>query len=392
MPGGPGRCGDTLRPAADPGLTAREQTDYAEGRHFSGDQLSELFSDILPSLEKRLPVRARTRSLPQMVQEPPRILLDVHREGDALTVLPTLVYGQPPLARVDAERLVHLQGPLPKRNEAAERRLVRQLRQTMRLAPGHKAQYTGAEAVRVAARLKSWRGEIRGNGHASFELAPALVPQGRLDFENFEMWFESGPPESGGAARRVDGATVLRAWQDGETLVPLSGGGWAPLPREWLDLYGHRVADLMAARAAGGTLPQFALPDLARLCESLEQPAPPEFDALRALVEDFSGIPDASLPHDTPATLRSYQRSGVNWLVFLREAGLGAMLADDMGLGKTLPRTAAQPRPRGRHYPDNVRHSSTGQRTPGAAELGHGGAGRGAEHQESRQPGSAGGV
>ncbi|MDE0205811.1 MAG: SNF2-related protein, partial [Candidatus Tectomicrobia bacterium] len=208
--------------------------------------------------------------------------------------------------------------------------------QTMRLAPGHKAQYTGAEAVRVAARLKSWRGEIRGNGHASFELAPALVPQGRLDFENFEMWFESGPPVSGGTARRVDGATVLRAWQNGETLVPLSGGGWAPLPREWLDLYGHRVADLMAARAAGGTLPQFALPDLARLCESLEQPAPPEFDALRALVEDFSGIPDASLPHDTPATLRSYQRSGVNWLVFLREAGLGAMLADDMGLGKTL--------------------------------------------------------
>ena len=330
------RCGDTLRPASDPGLTAREQTDYAEGRHFSSDQLSELFSDILPSLEKRLPVRARTRSLPQVVQEPPRILLDVHREGDALTVLPTLVYGRPPLARVDAERLVHLQGPLPKRNEAAERRLVRQLRQTMRLAPGHKAQYTGAEAVRVAARLKSWRGEIRGNGHASFELAPALVPQGRLDFENFEMWFESGPPASGGATRRVDGATVLRAWQNGETLVPLSGGGWAPLPREWLDLYGHRVADLMAARAAGGTLPQFALPDLARLCESLEQPAPPEFDALRALVEGFSGIPDASLPHDTPATLRSYQRSGVNWLVFLREAGLGAMLADDMGLGKTL--------------------------------------------------------
>ena len=170
-------------PPPTPASPLANRLDYSEGRHFSSDQLSELFSDILPSLEKRLPVRVRTRRLPQVVQEPPRILLDVHREGDALTVLPTLVYGRPPLARVDADRLVHLQGALPKRNEGAEQRLVRQLRQTMRLAPGHKAQYTGTAAVRVAARLKSWRGEIRGDGHTAFELAPPLVPQGRLDFD-----------------------------------------------------------------------------------------------------------------------------------------------------------------------------------------------------------------
>ena len=330
------RCGDTLQPAADPGLTARELADFAEGRHFTTDQLTELFSDILPSLEKRLPVEMRTQRLPQVVQEPPRIVLEVEREGDSLTVLPTLVYGRPAMARVDADRLVHLQGPLPKRNERAEERLVRQLRQAMKLIPGHRAQYTGAAAVRVAARLKKWRGEIRGDGHTAFELAPPLVPQGRLDFENFELWFESGPPASGGPARRVDASTVLRAWQGGESLVSLSDGGWAPLPREWLDQYGPQVADLLAARNANGALPQFALPDLARLCESLEQPPPPEFDALRTLVEDFSGIPDASLPDDLPATLRSYQRSGINWLVFIREAGLGGMLADDMGLGKTL--------------------------------------------------------
>jgi non-specific serine/threonine protein kinase len=36
------------------------------------------------------------------------------------------------------------------------------------------------------------------------------------------------------------------------------------------------------------------------------------------------------------ATLRSYQRTGVQWLSLLTELGLGACLADDMGLGKTL--------------------------------------------------------
>ena len=35
-------------------------------------------------------------------------------------------------------------------------------------------------------------------------------------------------------------------------------------------------------------------------------------------------------------TLRPYQQTGVNWLMFLSELGLGACLADDMGLGKTI--------------------------------------------------------
>jgi SNF2 family DNA or RNA helicase len=34
--------------------------------------------------------------------------------------------------------------------------------------------------------------------------------------------------------------------------------------------------------------------------------------------------------------LRGYQQDGVDWLSFLRDAELGAVLADDMGLGKTL--------------------------------------------------------
>ena len=39
---------------------------------------------------------------------------------------------------------------------------------------------------------------------------------------------------------------------------------------------------------------------------------------------------------DLKATLRPYQREGVNWLWFMTELGLGACLADDMGLGKTV--------------------------------------------------------
>ena len=48
-----------------------------------------------------------------------------------------------------------------------------------------------------------------------------------------------------------------------------------------------------------------------------------------------------NLQHATPgadfkAILRGYQETGVNWLWFLANLGLGACLADDMGLGKTV--------------------------------------------------------
>ena len=53
--------------------------------------------------------------------------------------------------------------------------------------------------------------------------------------------------------------------------------------------FGHRVADLLAARAASGSLPRYALLDLAHLCDDLEQPRPPEFTSLQALLEEYLG-------------------------------------------------------------------------------------------------------
>jgi SNF2 family DNA or RNA helicase len=78
------------------------------------------------------------------------------------------------------------------------------------------------------------------------------------------------------------------------------------------------------------------LPDLARLCDELDQPPPLALEGLRPLLDADGQLAEATLPEDLTASLRSYQRRGINWLCALREAGLGALLADDMGLGKTL--------------------------------------------------------
>ncbi len=61
--------------------------------------------------------------------------------------------------------------------------------------------------------------------------------------------------------------------------------------------------------------------------------------ALRNMVQQLSGraeLSEVPMPASVQASLRPYQQQGVNWLQFLREHGLGGILADDMGLGKTL--------------------------------------------------------
>ncbi|MBT3472089.1 MAG: DEAD/DEAH box helicase [Gammaproteobacteria bacterium] len=53
-------------------------------------------------------------------------------------------------------------------------------------------------------------------------------------------------------------------------------------------------------------------------------------------LRDFNGIEVAAPPQQFHAELRDYQQTGLSWLQFLREMGLGGVLADDMGLGKTV--------------------------------------------------------
>ncbi|HSD82304.1 MAG TPA: DEAD/DEAH box helicase, partial [Anaerolineae bacterium] len=58
-------------------------------------------------------------------------------------------------------------------------------------------------------------------------------------------------------------------------------------------------------------------------------------DLLKQLAGGAKMQPVAT-PIDFHGTLRHYQSTGLAWLAFLRQWGLGACLADDMGLGKTI--------------------------------------------------------
>ena len=56
----------------------------------------------------------------------------------------------------------------------------------------------------------------------------------------------------------------------------------------------------------------------------------------RQRLKSFTNISETAIPKEITATLRHYQKEGLNWLNFLDEMQWGGILADDMGLGKTL--------------------------------------------------------
>jgi hypothetical protein len=278
-----------------------------------------------------MPVHVESKRLPTAQRAAPRIALETARAGDGLSVLATLVYGDPPCARVDAGRLVALEGGVPLRDLEAEERLTRDLRSRLGLVPGHRVILEPAAAIAFAERLPGSGFEPNGDAHHAFRSAHGLEPDLSLAGDSFTLRFRV-PGE--GADSEADPARVLRAFQRGEPLVPLLGGGYAPLPADWLARYGAVLGDLMAARDPKGKLPTAALPDLARLAAMLDQPPPPGFERLASLLE--GDRPRVAQPEDLRAELRPYQEEGFRWLTGLGRLGLGGLLADDMGLGKTL--------------------------------------------------------
>jgi superfamily II DNA or RNA helicase len=331
-------CGDTLQPVKpESGLTARELEEFTDGKVFGPDTLADLVTEILPELQRRTHVVIKTKRLPRTTVDEVGVMLDVSREGDVLIVLPALVYGDPPIARVDGDRLTVLGDFVPERDKAAERQARRRLQHQLKLSCGHAMRFEGEEAIEFAARLQEWEGgSVRGAAHETFYLAPPLEAMLDIDDDTFDLAFFADDPEDDDLHRRADSAGVLDAWQRGLTVAPLSDGGFAPLPMDWMNRFGPILMDLLAARQDDGSTPRCMVPDLARLCDALDQPRPQASGMVERLLDGFDGIPPATLPADLKAELRDYQTLGVNWLALMRDTGFGAMLADDMGLGKTL--------------------------------------------------------
>jgi superfamily II DNA or RNA helicase len=322
-------CGRTLKAVREPALTSKERAAF---RPYSPTEFHFFASEVLPSLESKMIVHIETKRLPRVAQHDLRAVLHLQAETPRrLSVYPSIVYGNPPVAEVRGQELVMLDDAhVPERDQAGEDTLRKKLHQDLQLQVGRQSIFEDESALLFISKIKGW--ECTGNGLAAFTVQGELSADVAWEQESFHLGFKV----PGGRAQ-VESEKVLEAWRENRSFVQLEGGGWASLPHDWMLKYADRVAAMLSARGhEKNPLPRHFLPDLAELCaeEGVDIP-----ERVKSLVKRLAGeekIPRAALPTDLKASLRPYQRTGVDWLLFLKEAGLGALLADDMGLGKTL--------------------------------------------------------
>ena len=329
-----GRSGLHLHPLAATAFFGERWEQLPLRKVIPASELGTFVTRTLPTLEGDLILDVRASRLPRTGKAlDPRIHFELLHGDGSLTVLPVLVYGDPPVARIDGRTLVHLGGPVPLRNESKERALLDELR-SIDLLVGHKTTARGHEASKLMGKLSEWDA---GGGRTLGEVLAAreLIAHVSLVGSALDLSFTFDNDDSK-APTRASAEGVLRAWQDGLDFVPLLDGGWAPLPVNWLERFGKQIADLLAARDLDKRVSKAALPALAELAAALDLPPPPEIASLRPLLENFDELPALALPDGLIAELRHYQELGVRWLAFLRDTELGGILADDMGLGKTL--------------------------------------------------------
>ena len=249
------RCQGKLRPIGRGDLTAAQRNALTRGIQYSVDEVRKLVAEALPALRERIPVLVRTRRLPKTLDDKPRLVIENDDKGDMLVVCATIVYGDPPTARVERGEMEVFGDVVPIRNRRAEDRLIREAGEQLGLAVGLERNFTGENAVRFVERARSARTSWQGDAWSRFQRTGPITPKVEIDGTHLEL-------DLGGA----DPMRFFDAWLSGARLVRVNDG-WAPLPDDWLERYGHLVADLLAARDSKGEVPRHALFDLARLAD-----------------------------------------------------------------------------------------------------------------------------
>ncbi|MNK41369.1 ATP-dependent helicase HepA [compost metagenome] len=119
--------------------------------------------------------------------------------------------------------------------------------------------------------------------------------------------------------------------------VPLDDGTMGILPDEWLKKFeGYFGAGEISEEAL--RTPNINYSAVEELYEEalLSIDAKERLQLYRSKLASFEHIDETEVPATLNATLRGYQKEGLNWLNFLDTFNFGGCLADDMGLGKTI--------------------------------------------------------
>lgn len=130
---------------------------------------------------------------------------------------------------------------------------------------------------------------------------------------------------------------VHRALRNKTKFIQLDDGTQGILPDEWISKITKyfQVGDIDEELLK---IPKINFTEISDLFEKevISKEVQAEITSYSKQFSILKKAPEVSVPTELKATLRDYQREGLNWLGLLDRLNFGGCLADDMGLGKTV--------------------------------------------------------
>ncbi|HSH66766.1 MAG TPA: SNF2-related protein, partial [Bacteroidia bacterium] len=137
--------------------------------------------------------------------------------------------------------------------------------------------------------------------------------------------------------QEVSLSQLQKAVKNKNKYVQLDDGTLGILPAEWISKFARyfRAGEVIEELIR---IPKSNFSEMNELFgkEVLSKEVEQELAFYEKTLSAVQDIPDVPVPEELNATLRDYQKQGLNWLNLLDDFNFGACLADDMGLGKTI--------------------------------------------------------
>jgi non-specific serine/threonine protein kinase len=281
---------------------------------------------------------------------PVQFRLYMYEQGESLHLKPAFVYGNIEARMGDAVELIEARNgnvEIIRRDTVRETEfcnMLQALHENMLFSMREKQFYIHSKNVLKSSwspnfneKMQEWDVALFGYDNLKNLKVNRNVPEARISISSNIDWFETTLNIAFGE-QTVTIADVKKALARKENFVKLPDGTIGILPEQMLQKFtlltkmGEVDGNKLKVKKIHFSILDELLTEVDE--ESLQEELEAKKETLDRIIDnDYTNI---QAPEQLKSILRPYQLAGFQWLMFLKEAGWGGILADDMGLGKTV--------------------------------------------------------
>jgi SNF2 family DNA or RNA helicase len=311
---------------------------------------NKTLEDKLVEWRKVLDIRFAPDLMEEVTDIPAQFRIYLYEQAESLHLKPTFLYNGIEAKLGDAIQILQAQDGKVKvieRDTIAETEfcnMIQALHENMLYSMREKHFYIHSKNVLKSnwynhfnEKLEEWKVELMGYENLKSLRVNRNKAETKINITSNIDWFETTVDIAFGD-QMVTIAEVKKALARKENFVKLSDGSIGVLPENMMQRFtlitkmGEIDGNKLKVKKIHFSILDELLSEIDE--DSLQQELEEKKERLDKIVgTDYSNI---QAPENLKTILRPYQIVGFQWLMFLKEAGWGGILADDMGLGKTV--------------------------------------------------------